>query len=121
MSYMMKPMSYVAVIVMGYLLKRIGFLRDRERQTLSRIMINITLPCAIMQAFDGLDAGAGLFLIAGLGLLCAGLPILLVYAMTRGKETRLRVYRMLNIGGYNIGCFSVPLISVFFGTQPACR
>ena len=116
MTYMLKPMSYVLVIALGFILKRAGFMAPKERATLSKLMLNITLPCAIIQAFDGMRPGADLFLIAGIGLLCAGLPILLVYMTTRGVPTALRAYRMLNIGGYNIGCFSVPLISAFFGS-----
>lgn len=116
MTYMLKPMSYVLAIALGYLLRRAGLFAAQERGTLSKVMLNITLPCAIIQAFDGVQPGSELFMIAGLGFLCAGLPILLVYAMTRGVPAPLRAYRMLNIGGYNIGCFSVPLISAFFGS-----
>ena len=116
MTYMMKPMSYVLLIVLGYVLKRSGFLGEEMRKGLTKIMLNITLPCAIIQAFNGLETNATLYLIAGIGLVCSGLPILLMYAATRGGQTRLRAYRMLNIGGYNIGCFSVPLLSAFFGS-----
>ena len=38
-----------------------------------------------------------------------------MYLTTGGVEKRLRAYRMLNIGGYNIGCFSLPLVQAFFG------
>lgn len=116
MTYMLKPMSYVAVIALGFLLRRTGFLGEEARANLSKIMLTVTLPCAIVQAFNGLEPDAGMFLIAGIGLLCAGLPILFMYATTHGQDTALRAYRMLNIGGYNIGCFSVPLLSVFFGS-----
>ena len=44
MTYMMKPLAYVAVIALGFLLRRAGFFDDRDRQTLSRIMLTITLP-----------------------------------------------------------------------------
>lgn len=82
---------------------------------MSRIMVNITLPCTIVQAFDGFERDAGMFVIVGIGLLCAFVPILLMYLTTGGVEKRLRAYRMLNIGGYNIGCFSLPLVQAFFG------
>jgi len=116
MTYMMKPMSYVLVIVLGYLLKCFGFFGEQDRKTLSKIMLNITLPCAFVQAFEGLVMEPSMFLIVALGLACAGLPIVLMYLTTGGVEKSLRAYRMLNIGGYNIGCFSVPLLSAFFGS-----
>lgn len=123
MTYIIKPMSYVLAIVMGYCLKRAGFFGKADHRLLSKIMINITLPCAIIQGFSGFVRDAKLFLIVGIGFLCAFLPMLLMYLGTRGVQTRLRAYRMLNIGGYNIGCFSLPLIEAFFsstGVVAAC-
>lgn len=116
MNYMLKPLSYVMLIVLGYLLRRAGFFSGDDCKVLSRIMINITLPCAIVQAFDGFERSLALLAIVGVGFLCALLPMLYMYVSSRGRETALRVYRMLNIGGYNIGCFSMPLIEVFFGS-----
>ena len=115
MDYIFKPMSYVLVILLGYLLKRAGFFGQNDHRMMSRIMVNITLPCTIVQAFDGFERDAGMFVIVGIGLLCAFVPILLMYLTTGGVEKRLRAYRMLNIGGYNIGCFSLPLVQAFFG------
>lgn len=116
MTYMLKPMGYVAVIVLSFLLKRAGFFAEGDRKVLSRIMINITLPCAIVQAFSELTVGSEMFMIAGIGFLCALLPIVFMYLTTGGVPKYLRAYRMINIGGYNIGCFSVPLLSAFFGS-----
>lgn len=116
MSYLVKPMSYVLVIALGYLLKCAGFFGRDDHRLVSKIMINITLPCAIVQAFDGFEREGTLFLIVGIGFLCALLPMVAMYLATRGVDTRTRVYRMLNIGGYNIGCFSLPLVQAFFGS-----
>lgn len=116
-AYLVRPMSYVLVIILGFALKRAGFLKKEDQPVLSRIMLNITLPCAIIQGFASFVRDGRLFIIVGIGLACAFLPMLLMYLTTKGVDTRLRAYRMLNIGGYNVGCFSLPLISAFFGSQ----
>lgn len=115
MDYIFKPMSYVLVIMLGYLLKRAGFFSKDDHRLMSKIMVNITLPCTIIQAFDGFERDAKMFIIVGIGFICAFMPILLMYLTTGRVEKRLRAYRMLNIGGYNIGCFSLPLVQAFFG------
>ena len=115
MDYIFKPMSYVLVIMSGYLLKRAGFFGKDDHRLMSKIMVNITLPCTIIQAFDGFERDVKMFIIVGLGFVCAFVPILLMYLTTGSVEKRLRAYRMLNIGGYNIGCFSLPLVQAFFG------
>lgn len=115
MDYIFKPMSYVLVIMLGYLLKRAGFFGKDDHRLMGKIMVNITLPCTIIQAFDGFERDAKMFIIVGIGFICAFMPILLMYLTTGRAEKRLRAYRMLNIGGYNIGCFSLPLVQAFFG------
>lgn len=115
MDYIFKPMSYVLVIMLGYLLKRAGFFGKDDYRLMSKIMVNITLPCTIIQAFDGFERDAKMFIIVGIGFICAFVPILLMYLTTGRVKKRLRAYRMLNIGGYNIGCFSLPLVQAFFG------
>lgn len=115
MDYIFKPMSYVLVIMLGYLLKRAGFFGKDDHRLMSKIMVNITLPCTIIQAFDGFERDAKMFIIVGIGFICAFMPILLMYLTTGRVEKRLRAYQMLNIGGYNIGCFSLPLVQAFFG------
>lgn len=115
MDYIFKPTSYVLVIMLGYLLKRAGFFGKDDHRLMSKIMVNITLPCTIIQAFDGFERDAKMFIIVGIGFICAFMPILLMYLTTGRVEKRLRAYRMLNIGGYNIGCFSLPLVQAFFG------
>ena len=115
MSALLKPASYILVICLGFLLKRLGFFEKEDHRLLSKIMINITLPCAIVQAFETFEREASMFIIVGIGFLCALLPMLLMYLLTVHDPIRLRTYRMLNIGGYNIGCFSLPLVQIFFG------
>ena len=101
--------------MLGYLLKRAGFFGKDDHRLMSKIMVNITLPCTIIQAFDGFERDTKMFIIVGIGFICAFMPILLMYLTTGRVEKRLRAYRMLNIGGYNIGCFSLPLVQAFFG------
>lgn len=123
MSYLLKPMSYVAVIILGFALKRAGFLKTQDRLTLSKVMMNITLPCAIVQGFSGFERDGQLFWLVGIGFFFALLPMIYIYLTTKGVEKGLRAYRMLNIGGYNVGCFSLPLLQAFFGSTcvvPAC-
>lgn len=116
MNYMVKPLGYVLLIVLGYGLKRAGFFGREDYRLMSRIMINITLPCTIVCAFSGFSRDPQMFLIVGISFVCSMLPPILMYLATPGVDTRLRAYRMINIGGYNIGCFSLPLIEAFFGS-----
>ena len=45
--------SFVAIILLGYVLKRLGFFKQEDFTILSRITIRITLPAAIVTSFAG--------------------------------------------------------------------
>ena len=117
MTFLEKPFSYILFIVLGYGLKRLGFFRQEDRAVLSKVMLNITLPCAVVQAFSGFERETRLYFIVLMGFVCTLLPLLIMYAAGKSCGPRLRVFRMLNAGGYNIGCFAMPLLTAFFGSQ----
>ena len=45
--------SFVAIIVLGWLLRRAGLFQERDFGGLSNIVIKITLPAAIITSFAG--------------------------------------------------------------------
>ena len=44
---------FVAVILLGYMLRRIGFFKAEDFKVLSKIVLKITLPAAIVYSFSG--------------------------------------------------------------------
>ena len=55
--------SFIAIIVLGYVLKRIGVFREEDFGVLSKICIRITLPAAIITSFAGKEIDPGLLLL----------------------------------------------------------
>ena len=51
LDILMRAGSFVAVILLGYFLKKIGFFKQEDFTILSRITIRITLPAAIITSF----------------------------------------------------------------------
>lgn len=51
---LMKAGSFVAVIIMGNLLRRAGFFKEEDFYVLSKIVLRITLPAAIISNFSGI-------------------------------------------------------------------
>lgn len=106
---------FIGIIVMGILLKRIGFFRDEDFTVVSRITIRITLPCAIITNFAGKQIDPAMLAIAavglGTGLVYIGLGSLL---NLRGSKEQ-RAFEILNLPGYNIGTFTLPFAQSFLG------
>lgn len=106
---------FVAIIALGYILRRTGFFGPEAFGLLSRIVIKITLPAAILASAAGKPVEPNLLSIALLGLgggvLYMALGWLLQYRGTR----REKAYFIQNLPGYNIGTFALPFTQSFLG------
>ena len=43
-----KALAFVAVIALGYFLKKRGFFKPHDYELIAKIVLNITLPCAVI-------------------------------------------------------------------------
>ena len=48
LNILIKAGSYVAIILLGILLRRIGFFKESDFSVLSKIVIKVTLPAALI-------------------------------------------------------------------------
>ena len=107
--------SFIAIIVMGFILRRIGFFKEQDFDILAKICIRITLPCAIITSFSGKTIEPALLMLPVMALACGAIYIALGYVMNRGKERETQAFSMLNLAGYNIGTFVIPFAQSFLG------
>lgn len=106
---------FVAIILLGIFLKKIGFFRDSDFTILARITIRITLPATIVVSFAGKQIDPELL---GLGLLGLGgglLYVLIGFVSNRHNSKEQQAFEMLNLTGYNIGTFVLPFAQSFLG------
>ena len=112
---LMKAGSFVAVIIMGNLLRRAGFFKEEDFYVLSKIVLKITLPAAIISNFSGIDLKPSMLVVTLLGFAGGILYIAVAFFMSIGKEREERAFNILNLPGYNIGNFTMPFAQSFLG------
>ena len=107
--------SFVAIIVLGHLLRRTGFFGPEAFGVLSKIVMKITLPAAILSSAAGKSMDAGMLTLAliglGTGILYIGIGWL---AGCRGTRQQ-RAYYIQTLPGCNIGTFVLPFAQSFLG------
>jgi len=109
--------SFIAIIVLGYVLKKIGFFKDEDFTILSKITIRITLPCAIVTSFAGKTIDPALLSLTFLAIGCGLIYVLIGYLMNRKNSREQQAFEMLNLPGYNIGTFVIPFAQSFLGAM----
>ena len=107
--------SFIAIIVLGFVLKKIGVFREEDFGVLSKICIRITLPAAIITSFAGKEIDPSLLVLLFLGIGCGVLYILLGFLLNLRSSREEKAFDILNLPGYNIGCFSMPFAQSFLG------
>ncbi|MCI7808999.1 AEC family transporter [bacterium] len=115
LDILMRAGSFVAVILLGYFLKKIGFFKQEDFTILSRITIRITLPAAIITSFAGKQIDMALLSLVLLAIGCGLLYMAMGFFLNRKKSREEQAFAILNLPGYNIGTFVIPFAQSFLG------
>ena len=110
-----KATVFIAIIVMGYLLKRKGFFKASDFRIISKIVLNITLPCAVISNFNNLKIDMSLLFLIFIGIICNLVTVGAGYLVALKKSDDEKAFNMINFSGYNIGCFAMPYVQNFLG------
>lgn len=106
---------FIAIILLGYFLKRIGFFKEEDFKVLSKIVIKITLPAAIVCSFSGKEIDPSMLTIALLGLGGGLIYMGAGWLLNRRRGREQQAFEILNTSGYNIGNFTMPFVQSFLG------
>ena len=113
---LIKAGCYIAIILLGMGLRRIGFFKAEDFTVLSKIVIKITLPASVLAGTAGMEISPGLLALVGLGFLCALTQVGIAGVLNRKSGREQKAFEMLNMAGYNIGVFAMPFVGGFLGS-----
>lgn len=112
-AVLMRAAAFVAIILMGYLLKRAGFFQAKDFYLISRVVIKITLPAAIVSNFSRITMERSLLTMCIIGILCNLVTIGIGYITNLTRSGDSKAFAMLNMSGYNVGNFTMPFVQSF--------
>ena len=118
-AVLLRAFSFFLIILVGILLRKSGFLPEQAGDTAKKLVIYVTLPCAIILNFSRTQEVSPLMLLITLmGLLSNILMLAAGVLLTRRRDRRDRVLYMFCMPAFNIGAFCLPLPAE--GTVTAC-
>ena len=107
--------SFVAIIVLGYVLRQIGLFQENDFKLLSKVVMKVTFPAAVVSSFAGRQIQRSMFMLMGLSFGCGVFYMLLGTIINLRKSKQQRAFDILNLPGYNIGNFTMPFVQNFLG------
>ncbi len=112
---LVKASSFVLIILLGYILRKVNFFKEGDFQILSKIVLKISLPAALVSSLANKEIDPSLLFISLLGLGGGVLYMVIMYLMNLRTSRDQMAFDVLNTPGYNIGNFTLPFVQSFLG------
>ena len=115
LNILVKAGCYIAIIILGIFLRRIGFFKESDFSVLSKIVIRVTLPAALIVNAATRAFSPDLLVLSLLGLGGGILYMAAGWLVSRHADKEQQAFDILNHAGYNIGVFVIPFTQSFLG------
>lgn len=106
---------FVAIIALGFLLRRIGVFREGDFHVLSQITLKITLPASIIVSFSQMTIEPSMLVITLLALGAGVIYVGAAFLLNLHNDKEQRAFDIVNLPGYNIGLFAIPFVQSSLG------
>ena len=114
LEVLIKSLTFILIIVIAYSLKQIKVLKKEDANVLATIIMNITLPCALLTSANGIELNGVIIILIVIGIFTNVIMIMSGYFATQHEDNCLKASFMINTSGYNIGNFVLPFVQSFF-------
>lgn len=106
---------FLLLVVLGYGVKKTGALSKEDGVALARVVLNITLPAAILVSFRTFSFDWAYMAISLVSFAANWLMLAAGWLLSRHGSRQERIYYMLELPAYNIGNFTLPFVSGILG------
>lgn len=114
MEILVRAIGFLMVIALGYVLKLQKIVRREDAGIFSAIVMNVTLPCAILASASSVRLGGGMIIPLLLGFVMNLVMDGIGYWEARGRGSMAQSIGLVQLSGYNIGTFTLPFVQAFF-------
>lgn len=116
-AILVKAISLILIIVIGFIIKRVGWVSLSDFPKFSKIVLRITIPCILITSFNNFKITYNLLFLTAVSIAANFIQQLTGYLMNLHNNGKEQAFGILNIESYNIGAFSIPYISGLIGPQ----
>ena len=114
LNILLRSASFVSLIVIGYLLKRARFFGPKDYTIVMKLVLNLTLPAAVITSFSSSPVDLSLLLCTLIGFSMNVILLGVAVATSRSRSRNSRAIWLNSVPGYNIGAFALPFVQSFF-------
>ncbi|MFL6555141.1 MAG: AEC family transporter [Bacillus sp. (in: firmicutes)] len=105
----------IIIIALGYLLKRLNILQEKDGVVISKIIFKITLPSLVLVTFDSVKIETSLIFLPVMVLIYGIIAAFLGFLVFKKEERELKGSFLMLSSGFNVGLFAFPLVYAIWG------
>lgn len=115
MQVLVKALCLVAIIATGYAIKRRGWVRTSDFPIFADIVLRLTLPCALVTAFNDYQMPVAMLGLALVGFLVNVVLQVTAFLVERRNGRQQQAFAVMNLPSFNMGAFATPYLAGFMG------
>lgn len=107
----------LAFILLGFLLKTGGIIKEQEGKILSRLLMHTTFPALMIVSTLHIELNPRLFLIPLFAVGISAIMLTIAFFLFKKENNSIRGVLTMGSGGWNVGLFGFPLIESIWGAK----
>ncbi|SMC28291.1 hypothetical protein SAMN02745134_03461 [Clostridium acidisoli DSM 12555] len=105
------------IIILGYVCKRINIVKQEDGEGIARIVLNVTLPCLIINTFSTLKIEISLLKLTLIAIIYGIIISIIGLYVFRKKKRKTKGVLVMLLPAFNIGLFAYPLVQAIWGKE----
>jgi predicted permease len=105
----------LSVIIIGFVVKKLGIITEKDGKVIGKIIINITLPALVLNTVTNIQINLTLILLPFICIIFSLIVVGIGFLIFKNKPKEQKGLLLMTIIGYNIGLFAYPLIRGIYG------
>jgi Predicted permeases len=107
----------LSIIALGYMVKKLNIIQEKDGEGMARVVFNITLPSLIINTFNSINLDLSLIFLTMGGFLFGLLMCLIGIFVFKKESKNIRGTLSMLTPGFNIGLFAYPLVESIWGAN----
>jgi len=107
----------LTIIFIGFIIKKIGILKEEHGRIIAKLILNVTLPALILEVFSNIEIQPTLILLPLIALAHSALIIPFSLLFYRNAPIKKKGLFLMTTIGFNIGLFAYPMIEAIWGAE----
>lgn len=113
-SILIKISGYLLIILLGAILRRIGFFKKELARTIGVLVVTVTLPASLIRNSPSIVIGSELPKLFLFAIFASSLTLFGGYLLAKRKREPKTAALMLSTSTFNVGAFLLPFVELFY-------